>query len=117
MTICRDEPETTAAAPTSDSESTDSGEEFNEELDLVRVPVSLKSARQKKQSQRKRSSRGKDSESDEAETEDSDAGSPQKRRRIRRKKTIVWSDPEDTRLRELYEQYAGSHSIFDTIAM
>jgi hypothetical protein len=116
LLLSSEELETTAAAPPSDSESTDSGEEFNEELDIVRVPVSLKSVRQKKQTQRKRTSRGKESESEEAETEDSDSGSPQKRRRIRRKKAPVWSETEDTRLRELYVQYAGSRSIFDTIA-
>jgi hypothetical protein len=122
LTCDREEPETTAAAPSSDSEPTDSGEEFNEELDLVRVPVSLKAAgRQKKQTQRKRRrGKGKESESDEAETEDSESGSPQKRRKTRRKRSPAvrqWSESEDARLRELYLQYAGSQSIFDTIAM
>jgi hypothetical protein len=117
-----------AAAPSSDSETTDPGEEFDETLEQLRVPVSLQATRRKKQTQQKKSRRrsGESSESEdrEGDVEDSDSETQRSRKKIRTKKKTnvesaprVWSDNEDTMLRELYGLYAGSHSVFDVIAL
>jgi hypothetical protein len=80
---------------------------------------------QQKKKHRRRSRRGDESEEGE-ETEESDSDTQRGRKRIRTKKKTplettndsrMWSDEEDTLLRELYGLYAGSHSVFDVIAL
>lgn len=117
------------AEPThrSDSETTDSGEEFNEELDLVRIPVSLQTLKKKRQQTTKRKPKRKDRDSDDSGSEseilndstddDHPNESTNKKRSQKRKEKIAWSFQEDECLREMYELYAGIPSVFDIIAM
>lgn len=110
-----EEPETTAAAPSSESESSDSAEEFDESLDILRVPVSSQRKQKRGTTSRKRNSRIRESDSDD--TEESDSDKQQRRKRIRKKSSVhAWTEEEDSRLKELYRIYAGSISVFDVIA-
>lgn len=116
LLFCSEEPETTAAVPSSDSESSDSAEEFDENLDILKVPVSSSQRKQQKRSsRRKRTKQTAGSDSDDTEASDSDT--QRRRKRIRKKTSVhIWTEDEDARLKELYSTYAGSRSVFDIIS-